>query len=142
VTPAEAVRTRLLSLSVVTSIVGQRVRTMRLAQNETFPAVRVQEISTVEPMQLRGSVGLLTSRVQVDSYAEETSGVDAYAQARDLDAAVHGDGAGSGLCGFSGTVGSMTVHAILPMSRVPMSEVEEPRRFLRIMREYEVHYTS
>jgi len=142
VTAAEAIRTRLLSLSAVTAIASTRVRTMRLAQNDTFPAVRVQEISETEPMQLRGSVGLLRSRVQVDSYAEEVSGVDAYAQARDLDAAVHGDGAGSGLCGFAGTVGDMVIRAIFPMSRVPMSEVEEPRRFLRIMREYEVHYTS
>lgn len=134
-TAAEVVRTRLLSLSAVTALVGQRVRTMVLAQNETLPAIRVQRISETEAMHLRGSGGIQRARVQVDSYAAS------FAAARTLDAAVHGDGAGSGLCGFTGAVGTATVHAILPVHVQDGYEKDE-REYYRVIREYEVHFTT
>lgn len=136
VTAAELVRTRLLALSAVTALVGQRVRTMVLAENETYPAIRVQRVSEVEPMHMRGSVGALRSRVQVDTYATT------YASARSIDAAVHGDGSGSGLGGFSGDIGSTHVDLIRSMNAVDGYEGDQPDRLVRIMREYEVQYRA
>lgn len=133
-TAAEVVRTRLLALSAVTAIVGQRVRTLILAQNETLPAIRVQRISESEPMHLRGSSGLQRARVQVDSYAST------FAAARSLDAAVHGDGAGSGLCAFTGVVGSANVRSIVPMNVQDLYEKDE-REFYRVSRDYEVQFS-
>lgn len=134
-TAAEVVRARLLSISAVTALVGQRVRTLVLAQNETLPAIRVQRVSESEAMHLRGSVGLRVARVQVDSYAST------FAAARSLDAAAHGDGAGSGLCGFSGAVGSAWVRGIFPMAVQDMFEKDNGREFYRVTRDYEVQFS-
>lgn len=133
-TAAEVVRARLLETGAITALIGQRVRTVVLAQNETLPAIRVQRISESEPMHLRGSGSLRRARVQVDSYAAS------FADARTLDAAVHGDGAGSGLCGFAGMVGSAKVHGIFPMDVQDLYEKDE-REFYRVSRDYEVQYS-
>jgi hypothetical protein len=140
-TIAEAIADRLKTLSPVTALVSTRVWLMKVPQNGTFPCIRVQRISESQPMHLRGPVAMYRSRVQVDSYASETSGTDPYATARDIDEAVHGDGAGSGLCGFAGSIGSVGVKAILPVDVREGYDGEE-QRLVRIMREYEVHHTG
>lgn len=138
-TVAEAVADRLLSLSAVTALVSTRVYVFKIPQSERRPLIRVQRITDQQDMHLRGSVGLLASRVQVDSYAAEASGVDPYAVARSIDEAVHGDGAGSGLCGFQGGIGSpaFEIAAILPISVREEYDPEESR-VVRFLREYEV----
>jgi hypothetical protein len=147
-TVATAIADRLASLPSVYALVGgstePRIRVMKLRQGEAQAGgIRVQRISEVEPMHLRGSVGTFQARVQVDSYAPEASGQDAYANAAAIDAAVHGDGAGSGLCGFSGGIGSpaFVIDAIIP---VDVREDYDPEelRVVRIMREYMVHWRS
>lgn len=131
----------LLTLSPVTSLVGTRIRTLLLRQGEARSgAIRVQQVSETQPMHLRGAVNLFTARVQVDSYAPVESGVDAYANATAIDAAVHGDGAGSGLCGFAGQVGGspgLLVDAVMPVGRTEEYDADE-LKIVRVMREYMV----
>jgi hypothetical protein len=143
VTVAEAIRERLLSLSAVTDLVGTRIRTLVLGQSDTLPAIRVQRITDNEGMHLRGSDGVRRSRVQVDSYANAASGTDPYATARNVDEALHGDGAGSGLFGFKGDIGSppFTVQAIFPITVREEFDAEE-RHIVRVLREYEVWHTG
>ncbi len=100
-----AIATRILSLTGITALVADRVRVLKLRQGERS-GVRVQQVSEVEPFHLRGTSGLLTCRVQVDSVAPENSGVDPYATANQIDALIKGDGAGSGLSGWAGSIGS------------------------------------
>lgn len=139
-TAAELIVTRLKSLSAVTTLVSTRVRTMVLREHETFPAIRVLDVVEQESMHLRGAAGLTRSLVQVDSYAEATSGSDPYASARDIDQAAYGAGDGTGLCGFTGTIAGVAVSAIL--ARPARREFDpEEQRLVRVMREYEVWHT-
>lgn len=144
-TAAEIVRARLLQIAAVTALVGQRVRLLRFRQSETWPAVRVQQISDVESMHLRGSSGLHTARVQIDYCAGEASGVDPYASARAVDEAAHGPGNGTGLCGFQGLVplGSpgIWVDAIRPAGYREDFDLDE-LRVVRIMRDYLVTWKA
>lgn len=143
-TVAEAVREVLLTLTPVTELVGTRVRLVRLRQSEaTFPVIRVQRISEGEPMHLRGSAGIQTARVQIDSIAKEGSGIDAYAVARSVDEAVHGPGDGTGLCGYSGSLGSPGIrfHAIIPAGVREGFDAEELQQF-KVMRDYMVSFTE
>jgi hypothetical protein len=144
VTVAAAFVTRLLSLTAVTDLVGTRIRNMRLRQGEAQErAIRVQRISETQEMHLRGAVNGFRSRVQVDSYAPEASGVDPYLAAAAIDAAVHGDGAGSGLCGFAGAVGGdgFVFTSILPDGVREEYDPEE-QRVVRISRDYIANWTS
>jgi hypothetical protein len=148
VTIAEAVRVRLLEITAVTALVGQRVRVLRLAQGDTGagPAIRVQRIGDDELMHFRGSVGVFRSRVQVDSVHQEgVGGINAYTSARNVDAAVHGNGAGSGLCGFRGSVtsGGDTVQfdAVLPSGCREGYDAEELKQ-VKVMRDYMVHWRA
>lgn len=144
-TLTEAVRTHLLTLSAVTALVGTRIRVLTLGQNDTSagPAIRLQQIGGAEEMHLRGSVGVRRSRLQVDAYAQQgaADGLNSYASASAVADAVHGDGAGSGLCAFTGTVGgSFEIDVILPASDVrEMYEGDELRQ-VRLSRDYWVWY--
>lgn len=142
-TVSEAIVTRLLALSPVTALVGTRVRVLTLRQSEIYPAIRVQRISEIQPMHLRGAVMSFTARVQVDSYGQKVSGVDPYAHARNVDAAAYGDGAGSGLCAFVGSVGSpaFTITGVFPDNVREDFDAEE-LNIVRIMREYVVRWKS
>lgn len=136
-TVATAIAQRLLSLAPVTALVSTRVRVLRLRQPETLPAIRVQQIGETEGMHNRGSIGLKRSRVQVDSVALESTGVDPYAGAMAVDAAVHGDGGGSGLCGWKGSIGSppFEIEAVLPdMVHPPLYDLDAKQ--IRVMRDY------
>jgi hypothetical protein len=115
---------------------------LKLRETETFPAIRVQAVSENQPMHLRGAVNLFRSLIQADIYVEDVG--DAYATAGAIDAAVHGDGAGSGLSGYAGGIGSpaFEITGVLPRSRSESYELntETGKRFVRVMREYEVHH--
>lgn len=136
-TVAQAVQSRLLSLTAVTALVGQRIRVLKFRQGDT-QAIRVQRIDDIERMHLRGAIGLITSRVQVDSIALEASQADPYATVTAIDAALHGDGAGSGLSGYTGDIGSPAFHiaSILPVSVQELYDLDT--KLVRIMREYRV----
>lgn len=143
-TVATAIRVRLLAISAVTTLVGQRVYTLVIPQSlDTFPAIRVQRIDDDEPMHMRGSAGLLRARVQVDAIAREEGGVDAYGSAVAVDAALHGPGDGSGLCGWQGVVtqgaDSMEITGIVPVDVRDQYELGE-QRFYKVMRDYWVFH--
>ena len=138
-----AIVDRILSLSAVTALVGTKVRVLALRQGERI-GVRVQRVSEFEPMHLRGTSGLISARIQVDSVAPEASQVDPFADAAEIDAAVKGDGAGSGLSGWKGTFGSpatLTVFGIMPMDARPEYD-SAARGLVKIMRDYLVIYRN
>jgi hypothetical protein len=140
VTVDQAVRERLLSLTPVTALVATRVYCVILPQGSNLPAIRIQRIGQIEPMHLRGPVGVYRSRVQVDSVGVSKASCDA------VDLAVQGDGLGgyaSGLMGFKGTVGSppFFIHAVLPLDVRDLYDAEELRQF-KVSRDFEVHFTG
>lgn len=140
-TPEQAVLERILSLSAVTALVGQRVFMLKLRQGETMPAVRVQLVDEDEDQHLRGGAGIFKSRIQVDVYAAEVTGGDPYAAATEIAAAIHGDTAGSGLSGWRGLSGGsppeIEVCAVVRKLRLMDYEAAE-RREVRCQQDYMV----
>jgi hypothetical protein len=136
VTAVTAIRARLLTVSAVTALVAARVYVELLPQESTLPAIVVRLVDQHEPMHLRGPVGVNQSRVQVDAIATTKAGADA------LDAAVHGDGLGTGASGLLGWIGSLgspafEVLAVAPLDRLDGYEAVEVKAF-RVMRDYRV----
>lgn len=142
-TVVEAIADRLSTIAEVSAIVAERIYAVKLPQDGDLPAIRIQRIDEDEGMHLRGSSGLHRARVQVDSVTEEASGVDARADAIALDAAVHGDGAGSGLCGWRGDIGSppFTITGILPAGVREGYDAAELRQY-KVMRDYWVSFRT
>jgi hypothetical protein len=144
VTVSQAVCVHLLTLDAVTDLVGSRIYHVKVPQSPAvFPVIRVQRISQQEDMHLRGSEGMKSARVQVDSIAMEGSGINAYAVAAAVDAAVHGPGDGTGLCGFAGAVGSpgFFIHSIVPAGVNETYDAQELKQF-KIMRDYMVTFSG
>lgn len=137
-TPEEAVLNRIVGLS---TSAGARVYQLRLPQHATLPAVRVQVIDDLDTYHLRGGAGLKRARVQVDAFAQESSGGDPYEAAQALADEINGDDAGSGLSGYMGSEGSpgFDIAAIFRVFRRSSYESEELRQ-VRIQQDYEVHY--
>lgn len=136
-TGAEIVIERLGQLSALTALVGTRIYQVKAPQSATFPLVVVRHVFESEDMQLRGASGMVTDRVQVDAYAEEVSGADPRATARAVDAAIRGDGASTGLIGWTGDAGgspSTKVWAIRPAG-VREAYEEQPKKLYRVMRD-------
>ena len=137
-TVAEAVRERLLDCAAVTALVSTRVWKDVLPQKPTLPAIRVTRISQVEPMHMRGPVGVNVARVQVDSIATTKASAEA------IDEAVNGDGLGAGATGARGWVGSLgspafDICAVLPAG-VHDSYTDAEFRQWRVTRDFMVHY--
>ncbi len=126
---------RLKSLSALTAIVSTRIYLDKLPQSPVYPCVRVTLISEVGEAHLRGEDALSTSRVQVDAYAKELSGIDPYALAMTVADAIQGDGAGSGLGGFTGTIDTSSVQGIFSIDRRRYYDPEE-LRVLTISQDY------
>lgn len=145
-TAAELTRLRLLDVSAVTALVSTRIYTLLVKAGSVMPCVRVQTISGSEDMHLRGSYGLRRARVQVDAIASvKTTGVDALASARTVSEAAHGDGAGSGLCGWTGTVNGspgVDILAILPLSDAVERYTPDEQEYVTVSRDYAVHYRT
>lgn len=135
---ATAIRERLLDLAPLTALVSTRVYVDELPQKPTLPAVRVQRISDVREMHLRGR-SVSVARVQVDSVALGKASADA------VDTAVDGDGRGSsatGLLGWFGALGGspavIDVLSILPIdARDTVERVDEHFEYM-VSREYRV----
>lgn len=142
----QAIVERLQSLAAVTAIAGTRVHMMKLPQRPTLPAVRVQQVGEIVPYHLRGVGAFLRTRIQVDAYADEASGGDAYETASNLAQAIDGDGLGdsaTGLSGFTGDVGGsppeLFIAGMFRDTRRPMYEPGE-LRLVRIQQDYFVHW--
>ena len=128
-TPSAALKTRLVGLSAVTTLVGQRVYVDLLPQKPTLPAIRVQRISELEDAHLRGARAIRRARVQVDAIAASLETATAVSDA------AHGDGAGSGLAGFEGEISGQRVMAVLPSDTRSDYEGDELRQW-RVSRDY------
>lgn len=137
-TAAEVVRARLLTISAVTAIVVDRVYTQVLPQTptDTLPAIRVQRVDQIEDAHLRGTTKPVRARVQVDSVAKSAAAAFA------LDAALHGNGDGTGLAGWTGEIGSPAVRvaAILPIDVRDGYDAEDLKQY-KVMRDYAVTFT-
>jgi hypothetical protein len=142
VTSVQLVRTRLTQIAGVTALVSTRIYALRFLQNGTLPAIRLTQVGGEEPMQLRGSVGWLRARVQVDCAAKESTGTDPFASAHAVMAAVHGPGDGTGLCGFRGTVDSVEVTGILPEGMAREHWEGDELRQVMVSRDYYVHFRA
>jgi hypothetical protein len=106
--PVALVRTRLLALPAVTALVGQRVYAGARPQNPGVPLVLLHLVGRVEQSHMRGGVDLLEGRVQAHYTAYNREGALALANAAD------GNGNGSGLVRFRGTISSKRVEVIFP----------------------------
>lgn len=114
-----ALRDRLLTLPAVVALVGARIYALQFPQSLTAPALRLQEIDQISPMQLRGDVALRRARVQIDAVESDAIG-DPYATAHALAAAVRGDltsGEPSGLVGFRGDLSGVAIESIQPIDQ-------------------------
>lgn len=140
-TPAEATRLRILSLASVTSLIGQRCYAVVFPQKFQWPAARVQDIGQIETLQLRGLVGVVRGRVQVEVCSGMRSGVSPLDEARSVMAAIDGDivnGVVTGLRGWSGTVGSpaVTVDSVIPADYREFFEELGTDRIYRVQKDY------
>lgn len=131
-TVVPAIRTRLLAISAVTAICSTRIYALSLPQSPTLPAIRVTQVSEVQPMHLRGSQGFWRCRVQVDCVAGPSSS-DPYGTARSLAAAARGTfsgGAATGLLGYAGTVGGVEITGIAQLDTREHYEADELRQVM------------
>lgn len=128
-TVEEAVVGRLLDIAAVTALVSTRVYLDKLPQSPTYPCVRVQLVSEVQEHHLRGGNSMKTARVQVDAFAREVSGVNPYALAAAVADAIHGGDDGTGLCGWTESIGSpaLVVMAAFRLERRRQYDPDELR---------------
>lgn len=128
-------RDRVLMIGAVTALASTRVYASHLPQSPTFPAVLLERVDEVQHSQLRGGSTLRMTRVQVTSIATNR------AQAVALDAAVDGDGAGSGVSYWTGTMGSPSVD-VRVCEPAGVREMYDPGvlRQYRILRDFRVHH--
>lgn len=119
----------------VTALVGQRIFQVVVPQNQqVFPVVRIDLVNDIERYHLRGLAGILEGLVQIDAYAEERSGVDAYQQAVNVAAAVD-----EALVGEPWTAGSPLRELIaFRESRRVLREEVGTRRFIRMMQDFTI----
>lgn len=133
--PTNVVRTRLLAISAVTTLVGTRVFVEVTPQSKDLPAIRVSLVSRMDHGHLRGAKATTESVVQVDCLATSL------ASARAVVDAAFGDAAGSGLAGFTGTVSAATVQAVLPGDERQDFVGEEIKTY-RVSRDYTVWFRA
>lgn len=147
-TPEQAVLERLVDCSGVTDLVGSRIYLLKLPQRPTLPAIRIQRISSPRFQHLRGPLYPARSRVQVDTFAAESSGGNAHAQATAVAEAVRGDGLGpgaSGLWGWKGELGSPAEFRVLNIEVAFDGDPEylaDELRAVRIRQDYFVHWSA
>jgi hypothetical protein len=132
--PVALVRTRLLALSAVTALTGTKITAGILRQGVVLPAVSVQLAGRVQDSHLRGSNRLMKADVRVYCVASTREVALAVANAAD------GDGLGSGLSHFQGTIGGVRVAAILPTDLENEDYRAGELKEYEVMREYTVHF--
>lgn len=77
----EAFRTKLLSYSTVSTIVGQRMYPDALKQNATLPAIIYYVVSTQREHGVAGLTKLAHARIQFDCYANTRTAASALSKA-------------------------------------------------------------
>lgn len=138
---------RLGAMGALTALVASRIYQLKLPQQPTLPAVRVQMVGEIDELHLRGPDRVLRTRVQVDAYAHELAGGDPYATATEVADAVHGDGLGpnaTGLNGWIGDVGGspdLRVLVVKRVGRLAMYEADE-LRLVRVRQDYRIDWIA
>lgn len=136
-------RTYLLTLSGVTTLVSTRIYGLRLPQSPTYPAVRFQEVGKRQDYTHDGDSGLSWVRMQIDSVAREVSGTDPFETVKTLARAIKGSGTTPGLSGFRGTWGTVpntvTVSGVFLISEFDTYEPDE-LQVVRRLQEYRIQF--
>lgn len=89
----KAFRTKLLTYSAITALVGQRMYPDNLVQSATMPAIVYYKISTVRDHTISDVTKLAHSRIQMDCYGSSREGANDVAHAL----------RNSGICAYVGT---------------------------------------
>jgi len=123
----EALYSRLTSDVAVSALVGSRVYNTRLPQGPTLPCVTYTRVSTVADMAHDGPVGYELARYQIDAYATTFETIRSLA-----------DAVRNCLNGYSGTVLSTVIHAVLLDDQV--NEWGDLLDVWRITQDYMIHW--
>lgn len=83
-----AIRDHLVADAGVFAIAGTRGYQLKLPQEPTLPAFRVQLISDPRSYHMRGPNKLCRARIQIDAYGEESARPDPYATTNSLALAI------------------------------------------------------
>lgn len=134
-TPGTGVVLKLQSDPAVVALTGGRIYQVHLPQGPDYPAVVVQTIAEPVPYHLRGTAGLVPTRVQVDAYAQEGPGIAPKTLVDQVAAAV--DASLSGRVFMVGPAPPLQVFTVLRINRIDSYEAEEFRVF-RVLQEYTV----
>lgn len=132
--PVALVRTRLLAIAAVTALAGTRVYAGAWPQAPSASSVLLRMIGRVEQSHLRGGVDLMQARVQAHYMATNRSGAVALANAAE------GDGLGSGLVRFTGSVGGVRVAAIFHGGTDREEFHGDEILKFEVLRDYLIHY--
>lgn len=132
------------SLPAVVALVEDRVWVDKAPDNPVFPFVRINFIDNEFAWHFRGPGGLERVRLQIDVFAKVASGVDQYATASEVLAAVEGDGLGplpTGVLGLRGPIGSpgVVIRGIFPDLRHGGYDPEELQA-VRMSRDVRISY--
>ena len=136
-----AIRTRLLSVAAVTTLVGDgdaaRVWPVVLPQRAApkWPAITYQMISGRPDYELAAVAGVALIRIQINCWSGVRPEHDAYAEARALAEAVRG-----ALSGFSGTIGSDVIQTCFLENRI--SQYDDETQTHWEMLDFVVGYTE
>jgi hypothetical protein len=135
-TISDAVCQHLVATPAVAALVGPRVYQLKLPQQPTLPAIRVQLIAEPARYHLRGVVNAWEALVQVDAYANEFDPAfpDPYDRVAQIAAAID-----AALSGVIATVGTIAVIGSFRTARSPLYEPGE-LRLARILQEYRCVY--
>lgn len=137
-TIAPAVVERLEGVTAVTDLVSDRIYQAVFPQDGTFPAIRVQRIGEVVTMHLRGALGMHRERIQIDAVSGSSEPVG---EAQAIDSAIFGDGSGSSLVGWTGTIDEFRIHCVEPAGAREGYDGEELRQY-KVMRDVFVYWSS
>lgn len=96
-----AMVTYLRTKTDVTDLTSTRIRPDVLKQNETLPAIAIDEFATTHENVLSGAAGIYASRVRVDCYAQTRTGANSLAEEVREE-----------LQGYRGAMGSEFVHSV------------------------------
>jgi Protein of unknown function (DUF3168) len=133
---SDAVCRRLRQDPGVSGLVGARVYQLKLPQQPTLPAVRVQLVSEPAIYHTRGVVNCYQALIQVDAFANEFDVVrpDPYDTVEQL-----ADVIDRCLSGARFTIEPIHVTGSFRASRAPLYDPDE-LRLARIMQEYRITY--
>jgi len=148
VTGTDIVRLRLAAVTAVTTVVSSRIYVLMLPQRATLPAIRLTLIpGGPDPLHLRGLVGTVTDRVQVDAFTDAATTGDPLETARAIADAVYGEmtgGTATGLAGWAGAIGSPATRVdLIEPAAAPIEQfLADELRQVVISQDYYVHYRA